>query len=316
MDENNKLAAKRNYSFDWFIRGVLTKFGDVFDRLTGRGWRPSSSLATSELIERLKKLLDAEALDAEGGRKFVPHNIKLKMQWDKFSTDSESSLKKLENELLAAVIDHINDNRYHTYAPLKLEIKPDYFTEGVKLLAGFDKFAEERGEIEVNVTVPDLKNVLLTPPEEIQVAPAEEVFLAEFTFGGKAKQIRLVFSDKKRISVGRNKENDLSIEDQSVSKIHASLVLNGENQLLVSDTGSTNGTFVNDRRIPYGKALAINEGDRVKFGTVEVTFNRLTPEPVSSEIAAEEDLLTEKDFSIEELNSSPRQEIVFNTNKD
>ena len=316
MTGGTKIKSKTKNSFDWFIHGILTKFGDVFDRFTGRGWKPSSSLATSELIERLKVLLDAEARDAEAGRKFVPHNIKLKMQWDKFSTDSEASLKKLENELIAAVIDHINDNRYHTYAPLELEIKPDYFTEGVKLLAGFDKFAEQEGEIEVNVTVPDLKNVVLTPPEETPIEAPKEVFTAEYTIGGTAKQSKLVFFDKKRFSVGRNRENDLSIEDASVSKIHASLVLSGDDQLLVSDTGSTNGTFVNEARIPYGKAFPINKGDKVKFGTVEVSFTRVTTEPDPGEIASEENLITEKDFSIEEIGSQPRQEVVFNTNKE
>ena len=46
---------------DWFVRGVLTKLGETFDQFTGRNWKPSSSLATSELTERLKILLDAEA---------------------------------------------------------------------------------------------------------------------------------------------------------------------------------------------------------------------------------------------------------------
>ena len=42
------------------------------------------------------------------------------MQWDKFSTDAEDAIKKLEHELLTAAIDHINDNRYHTYAPSEI----------------------------------------------------------------------------------------------------------------------------------------------------------------------------------------------------
>ena len=119
MSENKPPPAKKSISADWFLRGVLAKVGETFDRLTGRNWKPSSSLATSELTEKLKLLLDAEAKDVGGGggRKFVPHNVKLKMQWDKFSTDSEIALGKLENELLIAVIDHINDKRYYTYAP-------------------------------------------------------------------------------------------------------------------------------------------------------------------------------------------------------
>lgn len=288
MSEKIESPTKKSFSLDWLMRGVLTKIGETFDGLTGRKWKPSSSLATSELIERLKSLLDAEAKETDGKVKFVPHNIKLKMQWDKFSTDAETALKKLENELLIAAIDHINDRRYQTYAPMKLEIKPDYFTEGVKLLTSFDKFADEEREAAVNVSVPDSKNVLINPVPEIAAAPEKEVYAAEFAVGGKTKRVELSFADRERKSVGRTKENDLQIDDASVSKIHAALVLNSEKNLMVADTGSTNGTFVNSQRIAYGKATLLNSGDKLKFGTVEVALERIVKEiEETSEPAAE-----------------------------
>src|SRR5436189_4999584 len=111
-------ASKKGFSADWLIRGVLTKIGDSFDKLTGRKWTPSSSLAASELIERIKKLLDAEAKEVPGKGTVVPHNIKLKMQWNKFSEDAEDALHTLEVELLTAAVDHINDSLYYTYAPV------------------------------------------------------------------------------------------------------------------------------------------------------------------------------------------------------
>ncbi|HEY2866404.1 MAG TPA: hypothetical protein VGJ02_04880, partial [Pyrinomonadaceae bacterium] len=146
-----KVPASKGITPDWLVRGVLTKVGDIFDRLTGRGWKPSSTLATSELIEKLKALLDSEVREDRPGCKFVPNNIKLKMQWDKFSTDSETGLRKLEVEMLSAVVDHINDRRYFTHSPLALEIKPDYFTPGVRLLVSFDKFANDDHEAAVNL---------------------------------------------------------------------------------------------------------------------------------------------------------------------
>lgn len=288
MSDKISTSTKQSISADWLVRGVLAKIGETFDRLTGRNWKPSSSLATSELVERLKQLLDAEAKDADGKVKFVPHNIKLKMQWDKFSTDAENALKKLEHELLIAAIDHINDRRYHTYAPMKLEIKPDYFTEGVKLLASFDKFAEEEREAAVNVSVPDLKNVVVNPVAEVVAEPEKEIYTAEYTVGGKAKKVQLAFAERQRLSVGRTKENDLQIDDPSVSKIHAALVLNSDRQLMVADTGSTNGTFVNSQRIAYGKAVLIGEADKLKFGTVEVALEHIVEQVEESfETAAE-----------------------------
>jgi len=298
------------------MRGVLTKLGDTFDRLTGRRWTPSSSLATSELIEKLKKLLDLEVKDLGAKGKFVPHNIKLKMQWDKFSTDSEEAITRLENELKIAAIDHINDHRYHTYAPIKLEITPDYFTEGVKLLVTFDKFDEEKREAAVNVTVPQIKVGDYMPEllPEVKPETAPEVFIAGFTLNGKPKQVELKFKEKERRSVGRSKENDLSVEDQSVSKMHAALVLNSEKQLMVADTGSTNGTFINDKRIAYGRAFPIAAADRVKFGNIEVVFEHLA-RPVE-EVPDQE--VTMSEMPQETLSASQRdiQTVAFNSGGD
>lgn len=273
MSENTS-ATKKGFSFDWLIGGVLTKFGDIFDSLTGRRWKPSSSLATSELTEKLKKLLDLELRDLAETGKFVPHNLKLKMQWDKFSTDSEKALKSLQNELLIAAVDHINDNRYQTYEPLNLQIKPDYFTEGVKLIASFDNIGEEEREVAVDVTVPEIKIGDYAPKPVAELEPHKETVIAEFSVNTKTQKVSLEFSPGTRRSIGRNKQNDLTIDDNSVSKIHAAIVLNKENELQIADTGSTNGTFINEQRIAYGKAIRITDSDKVKFGTVEVLFSR------------------------------------------
>jgi pSer/pThr/pTyr-binding forkhead associated (FHA) protein len=261
-------------SADWLVQGVLTKVGDMFDRFTGRGWKPSSSLATSELIEKLKALLDSEARDEPPGCKFVPNNIKLKMQWDKFSTDSDDSLRKLETELLAAAVDHINDKRYFTHAPLSIEVKPDYFTPGVRLLVSFDKFADEDREAGVQLSAPETQEQI---DDSVALHKAERTFIAAFAVRSGEKRRSIELKKGVRLGVGRTRENDLSIDDASVSKLHASLTVNDNGDLIVADTGSTNGTFVNDERIPYGKAIIVGDGGRVRFGSVDVVF---TPEHI------------------------------------
>lgn len=310
MSQNKTSDNKKSVSVDWLLRGSLTKIGDIFDRLTGRNWVPSSSLATSELIEKLKALLDAEAKDLGFKGKFVPHNLKLKIQWDKFSLDSDEATQKLENELLTAIIDHINDNRYHTYAPLKIQVKPDYFTEGVRLLASFDKFSDEEGEAAINVTVPNLKNIVIPPVPEIKIEKEKEIVIAEFITQNKPKKIELQFGEGERLSVGRTKENALIIEDTSVSKIHATLFINHEKKLMIADTGSTNGTFINGKRIAYGKAFPLEETDKLKIGTVEVLLEYTPkivlpepePEPASiSESSMPTERFITKDGNLESL---------------
>jgi len=276
-------VTNKGFTADWFMSGALTRIGDTIDRFLGRRWQPSSSLATSELIERLKKLLDAEAKEVPGKGTVVPHNIKLKMQWDKFSTDGDDGLTRLENELLIAAADHINDSLYYTLAPLQLKVTPDYFIEGVKLSVSFDDDSkEDQSDVELNVTMP---SIVLVQPSSEKAAVTESVkYLARFAVKGAATESTLIFRPGVPLSVGRGGSSDLFLDDASVSKIHASLAVSGDSQLVVADTGSTNGTFINGRRISYGEATPFGSSDIVKFGVVDVVFEPIEQSSVETAI--------------------------------
>lgn len=254
---------------DWLFKGVLTKVGDTFDRFTGRKWTPSSSLATSELIERIKKLLDAESITVAGKGNVVPHNIRLKIQWDKFATDSDTLIENLRNELLTATIDHINDSNYYTLAPVKFDVSPDYFVEGVKLQAGFDRVIEDDREVEMNVTVPAFSVKNIDIPSVTQIG-TNAVIRALFSIGGEVNEVTAEADKNGRISVGRSSNCSLTIKDSSVSSIHATIIVSEIGGLSLADTGSTNGTFINNERIAYGKVIEIPPDAKVRFGVVNV----------------------------------------------
>lgn len=285
MTEKSPVSTKK-ISADWFLHGALTRIGDTLDRLTGRRWTPSSSLATSELIERLKRLLDSEVRDIPGKGAVVPHNLRLLVQWDKFSTDGDEGLQKLEHELLIAAADHINDQLYFTMSPLKLEVKQDYFVDGVKLSASFDTFTEVQHEAQLSVTLPAINVAGLVPQEATPERGVRHVFIARFMIDGVPRDRRLEIARGERISIGRNASNQLPIDDGSVSKVHAALVTDAEGNLSVADTGSTNGTFLNGERIAYGKAIRLQVTDRVGFGDVEVVFDHV--ETIGDELATEQ----------------------------
>jgi len=77
------------------------------------------------------------------------------------------------------------------------------------------------------------------------------------------------------MNVGRGTDNDLHLNHASVSKVHAVVKMDAGQNILVADTGSTNGTHINGKRIPYGEARPVAEGDVVAFGDVEVRFRRV-----------------------------------------
>jgi hypothetical protein len=223
--------------------------------------------------------MDSEVRTNGEGRLFVPHIIRLKMQWDKFSSDSEESLRKLEHELLTAAVDHINDHRYYTFAPLQIDVKPDYFTSGVKLLVSFGAEGDAL-DAEMNVTMPG--QGLTASQEETKVRRSFRVAF-RYTASGEFSQKELSFEEGKRLSVGRTKENDLALNEAGVSKFHASLLVNSDGQLVVADIGSTNGTFVNGERIAYGKAVPVGREGVLAFGTVEVQFAVHLLQPANEE---------------------------------
>ena len=64
--------------------------------------------------------------------------------------------------------------------------------------------------------------------------------------------------DSRRFSIGRLPENDLVIEDTSLSRRHA-LIETVDGSVIVSDCGSQNGTFVNGKRVVG--AVELHDGD-------------------------------------------------------
>ena len=69
-------------------------------------------------------------------------------------------------------------------------------------------------------------------------------------------------------SHGTRPEIDLADSDPGVSHNHALLTLSVDGVWLVSDLGSTNGTYVNDEEIPIvaGVSRALKDGDEVHVG--------------------------------------------------
>ncbi len=68
--------------------------------------------------------------------------------------------------------------------------------------------------------------------------------------------------DKTPATIGRDDMCDITIVDKRMSRQHAMLFYYSPN-FYVKDLGSTNGTFVNDKKITQA---AVKNGDRVKTG--------------------------------------------------
>lgn len=251
------------------VRRVLDKAGSAVDKTLGRTEEPTGSLTTTQLIAQLKDQIDRRVRDEGRKGQIAPHLIKLKVEWGKHDNAPNSSLKNLEYELQAAAIDHINDRRYRTLAPVKVEIESDVFTKSISVLPTFGDFEEElQRRDEMAKAGADSPAGSETAPS----APREVTITARISRPGiESHEVALSLEPGgKRVSIGRGADNTLKLTHSSVSKVHAALVMKPDGALWVSDIGSTNGTFLNGRRLSYGEARPLAAGDVLAFGEVEV----------------------------------------------
>src|ERR1051325_217065 len=143
------------------MRRVLEGFGSVVDRKLGREAAPQEGFTTTKLIERMKRLMDERARTDAQGRRIAPHLFKLKVEWGTASEAPKEYIKELENEVLAAAIDYINDQRLRTLAPIKVETSNDIFTSGIAVDPTFGEFEDElRRKDEVERIAADMKDAV------------------------------------------------------------------------------------------------------------------------------------------------------------
>ena len=71
-------------------------------------------------------------------------------------------------------------------------------------------------------------------------------------------------------TMGRAPRADFVVDAALVSRVHCRFTLNETNELELEDLGSTNGTFVNGKKV--AKAI-LSDGDKLTIGRVQFVAN-------------------------------------------
>ena len=95
------------------------------------------------------------------------------------------------------------------------------------------------------------------PPRKSKKPPSRAVVVEGDKFKGKG------FTLGDELTIGREERCDLTLEDAYVSQMHARIFSRGET-FVVEDLGSTNGTYLNQRRIT--SPVELQRGDQIKIG--------------------------------------------------
>lgn len=82
--------------------------------------------------------------------------------------------------------------------------------------------------------------------------------------------------------LGRSSNCAIAIPDSSISRQHAAIGHDAGQMFYITDVGSSNGTWVNHRRLAHLERCTLSNGDLIQLGTLKVEFLMRNSEVVPS----------------------------------
>jgi len=118
-----------------------------------------------------------------------------------------------------------------------------------------------------------------TPDATASFAPIGDVSAAPLAAEGLEGPVLVVrkgpqlgerfYLDRERLTVGRDPDSDIFLNDMTVSRAHAVLTAHG-GEVTVADSGSLNGTYVNG---VCADRATLAEGDVLQIGTFQMVYH-------------------------------------------
>lgn len=257
----------------------------LFERQTARLFR--TAIRPVQVQRRLERAMEADRA-RDGSRIVVPHRFVIRLQ-----PDDLAALREATPDLAASLADStLAFARSHGYTLLDrpvVTLRPDpaIATGDIEVdIAGADA-APQAGQADPVTGAPQdgpPAGAAPGPPgvgaDPGPVQPSDSavehtaVFVVPGAEGPKAtirevrpdQSSRTVTFDGRPLTIGRAPDNSLVVRDGRASRYHARIDAR-RGSLVLSDLGSTNGSFVNDRQV---ESIALGEGDRIRIGTTSL----------------------------------------------
>ncbi len=132
-----------------------------------------------------------------------------------------------------------------------------------KLIQTIQTFLNAGIESSLNkVTVIDSKELL----------SSRKIMVSIVRGSGKAETIILEPKEGRNFLIGRDKSCHVKVKDKSVSMRHAMLIF-AEKGWMLNDLGSTNGTFLNGKRVDTS-FIELHSGDKLSVGLQELYVHK------------------------------------------
>jgi hypothetical protein len=255
----------------------------LFERQSARLFR--TGIRPVVVLRRLERAME-EARARDAGRTVVPHRFVVRL-----SPDDVTALRATEPDLAAFLADGaLAFARHHAFTLLDrpvVTIRPDPRVEPGDIRAEPVRDAGTNRVEQVRPAEVPPAAVAAPAAADTGAGPATDrtaVFVVPETDGPRAilrevrpdRSSRTVTFEGRPLTIGRAADNGLVLRDGRASRHHARIDAR-RGTLVLSDLGSTNGSWVNDRRV---EAIALGAGDRIRVGATHLIVESIeAPEP-------------------------------------
>ena len=237
------------------FREFEKKLEGIFEGVFLRAFR--SGVQPVEIGKKLVREAEANKSIGVASRVYVPNRYRVGLSPRDYSR-FESYQMVMATELENLIIKYVQDKRYVVFdRPRVSLVEEERLREGE-----FSISVALDGEPSEEPDIPRTASGII--PRDPGPGPAS---LEMLDSGTDAPRFEL---DRDQVLVGRTTSNDIILHDPKVSRVHARFERNGDTYTVV-DLDSTNGTWINERRI---NEAVLSNNDIIRVGTVRLLFRR------------------------------------------
>lgn len=244
--------------------GVLDRFEKGVERVVSSAFAKAfrSEVKPVEIASAIRKDMDDRAASFSRGRTVVPNTFDVELGESDHERVVEWGEDALADEIIAAAAEHAREQGFSLVGPLAVTFsaKPDLETGRFRVhsstvRAGGEQGAQQpsqRGQQGAAGQQQSWTGTVPAPPRHplIDIDGKRYLLTSETTV------------------LGRGNESDIVVDDTGVSRRHVE-IRRTPRGVVVTDLGSTNGTFVEGNRIT---AATLVDGNTVTMGRTRLLF--------------------------------------------
>ena len=240
--------------------GVLDRFEKGVERVVSTAFAKAfrSEVKPVEIAAAIQKEMDERAA-AFRGRTVVPNTFEVELGDGDHERVIEWGEDALADEIAAAASDHAREQGYSLVGPISVSFSDQPDLETGRFRVHSSTIRDESYAAAVSAGGPGRGG----QPGQAQAAVPEPPRHPVIDIDGERYLLTAT-----RTILGRGAEADIVVDDTGVSRTHLSLERTPHG-VVVTDLGSTNGTFVEGNRIT---AATLVDGNTVTLGRTRLLF--------------------------------------------